>query len=116
MAALTGQRRRHAVVSPADESVLGRHCRWPASTALDAAAESARRGFALWRKRSALQRCDTLRRAAGFDARTGPMIATVLTLEQGKPTAETTTRGDAIGRHHRLPGREGQAGWLRPHF
>ena len=75
------------VLNPADGSVLGA---LPlADTAhLNAAADAAARGFALWRKRSALDRCDTLRRAAALLRQRAEPMATVLTLEQGKPLAE----------------------------
>ncbi|WP_088280211.1 NAD-dependent succinate-semialdehyde dehydrogenase [Ideonella sp. A 288] len=77
------------VVNPADESVLG-HLPLAGVAELHAAAESAARGFAIWRRRSALQRCDTLRRAAQLMRDRVAQIATVLTLEQGKPGAEAT--------------------------
>ena len=52
------------------------------------AAESARRGFALWRAKSALERCNILRSAAQTIRDRAKTIAQVLTLEQGKPLAE----------------------------
>ena len=75
------------VINPADGSVLGL---LPlASDALvNAAAEAAHRGFEQWRRRSALERCDVLRRAASLMRERAAAMAAVLTLEQGKPLAE----------------------------
>ena len=77
-----------AVVNPADESLLAM-LPLAGAAELQAAAESAQRGFAQWRARSALPRCTTLRDATA-DARTCRDIAHMLTLEQGKPLAEAT--------------------------
>lgn len=75
------------VINPADESVLAMlPLAGPAELA--DAADAAARGFALWRRPSALQRCNTLRRAAQLMRERAAVIATVLTLEQGKPSAE----------------------------
>lgn len=75
------------VVNPTDESVLAA-LPLAGVDELAAAAESARRGFAQWRKQTALQRCDTLKRAAQLMRERAPLIAGVLTMEQGKPSAE----------------------------
>jgi succinate-semialdehyde dehydrogenase/glutarate-semialdehyde dehydrogenase len=78
---------RRAVLNPADGSVLGE---LPLADAahLHAAAEAAARGFELWRRRSALERCEPLRRAAALMRERAEAMATALTLEQGKPLAE----------------------------
>jgi succinate-semialdehyde dehydrogenase / glutarate-semialdehyde dehydrogenase len=78
---------RREVLNPADGSVLGE---LPLADAaqVDAAAAAAARGFAVWRRRSALERCETLRRAAVLMRERAEAMATVLTLEQGKPLAE----------------------------
>lgn len=55
---------------------------------IDAAAESAARGFALWKKKSALERCAVLQKAAALMRERAAAIAAVLTAEQGKPVAE----------------------------
>jgi succinate-semialdehyde dehydrogenase/glutarate-semialdehyde dehydrogenase len=55
---------------------------------IDAAAASAERGFQLWRRRSALERCDILKRAAALMRERATAMAAVLTAEQGKPAAE----------------------------
>ena len=77
------------VVNPADESPLGvLPLAGPAELA--AAAESAQRGFVLWRKTSALERFTILRRATDLMRERAAAIAHILTLEQGKPLAEAT--------------------------
>lgn len=82
--ALGGER---AVVNPADESVLAL-LPLAGPSELAEAAESAARGFAVWRRQSALQRCNILRRAAQLMRDRAAAIAAVLTMEQGKPAAE----------------------------
>lgn len=76
-----------AVINPATEAVLGE---LPLADAahVHAAAESAARGFAAWRGHCALQRCTVLRRAAALMRERAGTMAAVLTMEQGKPTAE----------------------------
>lgn len=75
------------VINPADESVLG-VLPLAGEAELNAAAESARRGFAQWRARSALERFTVLRRATDLMRERAPQIARILTQEQGKPLAE----------------------------
>ncbi|WP_395345882.1 NAD-dependent succinate-semialdehyde dehydrogenase [Variovorax sp. UC122_21] len=79
-----GQR---AVVDPATETILAQ-LPLASRDELAQAAESARRGFALWRAKSALERCNILRTAAQTIRERAKTIAQVLTLEQGKPLAE----------------------------
>jgi succinate-semialdehyde dehydrogenase / glutarate-semialdehyde dehydrogenase len=79
-----GQR---AVVDPATETTLAQ-LPLASRDELAQAAESARRGFALWRAKSALERCNILRSAAQTIRDRAKTIAQVLTLEQGKPLAE----------------------------
>ena len=55
---------------------------------LQAAADSARRGFLQWRARSPLARCTVLRRAAELLRQRAGAIAAGLTREQGKPLTE----------------------------
>ena len=80
-----GQR---AVVDPATEATLAQ-LPLASRDELAQAAESARRGFALWRAKSALERCNILRTAAQTIRDRAQTIAQVLTLEQGKPLAES---------------------------
>jgi succinate-semialdehyde dehydrogenase / glutarate-semialdehyde dehydrogenase len=75
------------VINPADGSTLALlPLAGPAELA--AAADSANRGFALWRRKSALERCAILNRAAVLMRERAQTIASILTLEQGKPLAE----------------------------
>ncbi len=76
-----------AVVDPATETILAQ-LPLASRDELAQAAESARRGFALWRAKSALERCNILRSAAQTIRDRAKTIAQVLTLEQGKPLAE----------------------------
>ena len=75
------------VVNPADESPLAA-LPLAGAAELQAAAESARRGFRAWRAISAHARYSVLRRAAELMRQRADAIAMVLTLEQGKPLAE----------------------------
>jgi succinate-semialdehyde dehydrogenase/glutarate-semialdehyde dehydrogenase len=76
------------VSNPADGSTLAvLPLAGPAE--LQAAAESADRGFRLWRRRTAHERYTVLRAAAGLMRQRADAIAHVLTLEQGKPLAES---------------------------
>lgn len=61
---------------------------------LDSALASAKKGFDEWRKIPANQRAITMRKAAGLLRERASEIATLLTLEQGKPFAEA--RGEVI--------------------
>lgn len=78
----------HWVINPATEEAIARlPLAGPAELA--EAAQAARRGFAVWRARSALERCNILRAAAQRIRAQAQTIAEVLTLEQGKPLAES---------------------------
>ncbi|MCO5124104.1 MAG: NAD-dependent succinate-semialdehyde dehydrogenase [Rhizobacter sp.] len=76
-----------AVVNPADASLLAM-LPLAGTAELQAAAESAQRGFGAWRARSALERCTILRAATDLMRERADAIARILTLEQGKPLAE----------------------------
>jgi succinate-semialdehyde dehydrogenase / glutarate-semialdehyde dehydrogenase len=56
---------------------------------LDEAAAAAERAFPLWRAKSPLERSDILRRAAAILRDRLDHLCTVMTLEQGKPLAES---------------------------
>lgn len=75
------------VTNPADGTVLG-SLPLAGAEEIDAAAEAAARGFAEWRRASALTRAETLRRATGLMRDRAERIARTLTLEEGKPLAE----------------------------
>ena len=75
------------VLNPATGQVIGE---LPLASAdeVRAAADTAARGFAAWRRVLPLQRCEVLRRAAALMRERAKVMAEVLTLEQGKPLAE----------------------------
>lgn len=75
------------VINPADESPMG-VLPLAGEVELRAAAESSLRGFAQWRKLSALERFNILRRATDLMRERAKDLAHILTLEQGKPLAE----------------------------
>lgn len=75
------------VINPATEEMLAR-LPLAGPVELAAAAESAQRGFEQWRRVRPHDRYVILRRAAELLRQRADEIATVLTLEQGKPLAE----------------------------
>jgi len=75
------------VINPADGSPLAA-LPLAGPEELNLAAEAARRGMRVWRAASALERSQVLRRAADLMRERALDIAHVLTLEQGKPSAE----------------------------
>jgi succinate-semialdehyde dehydrogenase / glutarate-semialdehyde dehydrogenase len=76
------------VINPADESALGPlPLAGPAE--IEASAESALQGFKIWSRQSAYERYSLVRRAATLLRERTERIARVLTLEQGKPLAES---------------------------
>lgn len=75
------------VLNPATEEVIGTVAH--ASKAdLDEALAAAERGFAAWRKVSAYERAKLMRKAADIFRSRADAIATLMTLEQGKPVGE----------------------------
>jgi succinate-semialdehyde dehydrogenase / glutarate-semialdehyde dehydrogenase len=83
-----GHRRTHKVINPATEEVLGE---LPLADAadLDRALETAQRGFKIWRDSTPQQRSSVLIGAARLMLERQEEIATVATMEQGKPLSET---------------------------
>ena len=57
---------------------------------LDRALAAAQSGFAAWRDTPAIERAKTMRRAAALMRERAPVIAALLTQEQGKPLSEST--------------------------
>lgn len=76
------------VVNPADESMLGQ-LPLAGETELDLAAAAARRGFETWKKTSAHARWELITLATRLLRERADAIARVMTLEQGKPLAES---------------------------
>jgi succinate-semialdehyde dehydrogenase / glutarate-semialdehyde dehydrogenase len=76
------------VLNPADESVLATV---PHATRadLDAALEAAESGFAIWRQTSAARRAEIILNAAQLARQRVEEMAVAMTLEQGKPIAQS---------------------------
>jgi succinate-semialdehyde dehydrogenase / glutarate-semialdehyde dehydrogenase len=64
---------------------------------LDRALEAARTGFETWRRLSAYDRYKTMRKAADIIRSRVADIAQIMTLEQGKPIAESTVEATLAG-------------------
>jgi len=78
------------VVNPATEIEIG-HVSMAHASDLDEAAEAALRGFRIWRKVPAFERSALMRRAAQLMRERAEHIAVIMTMEQGKPLAESRT-------------------------
>ncbi len=87
------------VINPATEEVIGTAAH-AGREDLDAAINAAEAGYATWRATPAFQRAALLRKAAELIRARIPEIATIMTMEQGKPLAEakgeTTVAADVI--------------------
>jgi succinate-semialdehyde dehydrogenase / glutarate-semialdehyde dehydrogenase len=80
---------RLPIANPADAAVLG-HFPVAGQAELAAALQAARRGFELWSATLPFDRYRTMVRAAALLRERAPAISRVLTLEQGKPLAESS--------------------------
>ena len=76
------------VVNPADESVLGT-VPLAGELELDQAVAAAQRGFEIWKVTSACARYEVIARATGLLRERAEGIARIMTLEQGKPLAQS---------------------------
>ncbi len=76
------------VVNPATEEVIGKLAH-ASREDLDEALDHAAKGFAVWRKMPAYERSKLLRKAAEMLRARAEDIARLLTMEQGKPLAES---------------------------
>lgn len=81
-------RRRIEVLNPANEAVIGTVAH-ASRDDLDRALAAAGRGFAIWSATSAFDRSKLMRRAAELLRERADRIATIMTLEQGKPVAQS---------------------------
>ncbi len=75
------------VVNPANGEQIGTVAHADRSD-LDHALEAAQKGFKLWRKVSAFERSKVMRKAADLLRARADMVATLMTMEQGKPLVE----------------------------
>lgn len=76
------------VVNPATEATVGTVAR-ATQEDLDAALAAAAKGFALWSATSAYERSKIMRKAAGLLRERKAAIARLMTIEQGKPLAQS---------------------------
>jgi succinate-semialdehyde dehydrogenase/glutarate-semialdehyde dehydrogenase len=82
-----------AVLNPASAKEIGRVAHAGIAD-LDQALAAAQRGFETWRDTPAIERSAIMRRAAALMRERAGSIATLMTLEQGKPLAEA--KGEAL--------------------
>lgn len=76
------------VVNPATEAVIGHVCH-ASRDDLDRALAATERGFAIWSATSAFERSKLMRKAAQLLRERADRIAALMTLEQGKPLAQS---------------------------
>lgn len=90
-----GGRATRPVVDPATEAVIGQ---LPEATPtdIDEAIAAAERAFADWRQRTGQQRAEVLRRAASLMRERREVIAQTITLELGKPIAQSRVEIDRM--------------------
>jgi succinate-semialdehyde dehydrogenase / glutarate-semialdehyde dehydrogenase len=100
-------RATQAVLNPADGSVLGQLPRGTPAD-IDRALQAAERAFRTWRRTSALERSQVLRRAAQLIRERAPEIARHITLDQGKPLAEATGEVSSSAEHAEWHAEEGR--------
>lgn len=100
------------VLNPADESVLAA-LPLAGKAELDRALEAAARGFNLWKRTSAHDRYLTLRRVANLVRERHERLAEVMTLDQGKPLAESLMEAKAAADHIDWYAEEGRRAYGR---
>jgi succinate-semialdehyde dehydrogenase/glutarate-semialdehyde dehydrogenase len=84
-----GSKERLAIVNPASDEVIGTVAN-AGRDDLDEALATAATGFTAWSQISAFERAKLLHKAAQLLRERVEKIATIMTLEQGKPLAEST--------------------------
>ncbi|BEV46529.1 NAD-dependent succinate-semialdehyde dehydrogenase [Afipia carboxidovorans] len=89
-----GSKPRLPVLNPATEEMIGTLAH-AGQADLDEALAAAQRGFEVWRRTGALERSKLIRRASEILRGRIDTIATLMTLEQGKPLVES--RAEATG-------------------
>ncbi len=83
------------VYNPANEAVLGKVAHASEEDLADSPS-SAQSGFQIWKRASAQERATALSKAADLIADRQKSIATTMTLEQGKPLAESLGEIDRV--------------------
>jgi len=104
--------RTAAVVNPATGEEIGR---LPLASRkdLDSALAAAERGFAVWSATSAYDRSAILRRAAALVRERHEHMARCMTLDQGKPLAESTMEAKSAADHIEWYAEEGRRAYGR---
>lgn len=95
------------VTNPATDAVLGQ-LPLAGLAELDLALESAQRGFNVWKRTSAHERYTLLRKAALLVRERHAHMANVMTLDQGKPIAESLMEAKAAADHIEWYAEEGR--------
>ncbi|MFS8049949.1 NAD-dependent succinate-semialdehyde dehydrogenase [Rhizobium sp. BR 314] len=80
---------------------------------LDDALAAAQKGFEIWRKMTALERCRIMLRAAGLVRERAETIAQHMVREQGKPLAEARGEANAAPEHIEWHAEEGRRAYGR---
>jgi len=91
-------RKTEPVVNPATGEVLG-HLPHASTDDLDRALAAAQRAFASWKKTSPLERSKVLRKVAELARERAQQIGRNITLDQGKPLAESTAEVTVCAEH-----------------
>ena len=93
-----GGRKEQDIVNPADGQVIGK---LPHATKqdLDTALQAAERAFASWKKSSPIERAKVLRKVAELARERAQDIGRGITLDQGKPLAESVGEVVACSEH-----------------
>lgn len=93
-----GERAWQEVINPATGAVIGR---LPHATPdeLNSALQAAQRAFVTWRKTSPLERSGILRRVAQLVRERSDAIARNITMDMGKPLAESTLEVNTCAEH-----------------
>lgn len=84
-----------SIINPATEDTIGTVAKAERAD-LDSALAAAERGFAAWRRVSAFERCQIMRKAANLLRERVEDIAPLMVMEHGKPLAETLAAADII--------------------
>lgn len=100
------------IVNPANESVIGQ-LPLAGNAELQRALDAADRGFKIWKRTSAWDRCQILRRAAALVRERHEMMAQLMTLDQGKPIAESRMEAKAGADHIEWYAEEGRRAYGR---
>ena len=95
------------VTNPADDSLLG-ELPLAGTAELDQALDAAQRGFTIWKRTSAHDRYTLLRKVAVLVRDRHERLAEVMTLDQGKPLAESLMEAKAAADHIEWYAEEGR--------